>query len=237
MKIGLLNDTHLGITTDGQLKRCFKNLAEKEPDLIIHAGDYCGATWGHKTLRVTCELMREQFPDIPILSVIGNHDRWSGQRPGLTQFKENMEQVEQAFKVNKVHFLDTMGIYPTGNVTIMGCSGWYHERPDTNDWNFLPKWIEGDTHAYLQKQADETLLRLTQSLDVKQVGEIRLFVSHFPVKDCNPWDGNPHTGEILEQFFDVDYFVSGHSHGLKNGPRHFRTATDYGLPDSLVIEL
>lgn len=235
IRIGILNDTHLGITKIGALTRCFERLAEQKPDIIIHAGDYCGATEGHRTLRVTCELLRKTFPDTPILSVIGNHDYWAGPSPSLAEFLENYRLILQAFKDSNIHFLDTDGIWRQDDITILGESGWYHTYPTSNDWNFIPKGIDGDTHLWLQRKSydrlDEKLSQLTNS------DTTRIFVSHFPILDCNPWDGNPNVGKLLKDEYGVKYFISGHSHGAKNGPLHYRSDSDYYVPTYTTLEV
>lgn len=234
MKIGILNDTHLGLTTDGQLKVCFRELAKQHaPDMIVHAGDYCGATHGHRALRLTCEMMRDIFPEIPIISVIGNHDFWCGKNPSLHDFTDNYEKVKEAFKNNRIHFLDEDGIFRIEDLTFFGCTGWYHERRDSNDWNFIPKFIEGDTQAYLNKRANDILHAQLGALTEKDT--TRLFVSHFPVVDCFPWDWNPNIGEMLEKHYNVKRFISGHSHGIQTGPRHYRSSSDYGKPAYFVF--
>lgn len=160
---------------------------------------------------------------------------WSGPNPSVADFLENYRLILQAFKESAIHFLDKDGIWRQDGVTILGHSGWYHTRPTSNDWNFIPKNIEGDTHHYLQKLAYQELDATLSSLDEDDT--TRVFVSHFPVLDCNPWDGNPTTGELLKNEFGVKYFISGHSHTAQNGPLHYRSNSDYYNPTYTMLRI
>ena len=229
-----MNDTHLGITKPAALNRCFERLKKEDIDIIVHAGDYCGGRYAHKTLGLTIRMLRTIFPTIPIMTVLGNHDFYT-KTPTQLSFNKNYELIKTIFKTHHIHFLDEDGIFRHQGISIIGCSGWYHERPDSNDWNFIPNDIEGDTHSYFQKRSyqllDKNLSQLTDE------DKFRIYVSHFPVIDCNPWDGNPHTGEILEKEFNIHFFISGHSHARKNGPKHFRSRSDYYCPDYELLNI
>lgn len=235
IKIGILNDTHLGLTTAEELKECFKTLALRKPDMIIHAGDYNGGEDGNFAVRKTCQLLRRTFRYIPIFSVVGNHDLWQPE-PSLENFFLNYDLVCKAFKASHITFLDEE-VHFLDDITIVGESGWYHVLPLSNDWNFIPKHIEGDTHAYLNQLSHKRLEEKLKEIGEKRPNEKRIFVSHFPVIDCMPWDGNPKIGKMLKDQFGFDYFISGHSHFEKNGPIHYRTNSDYGRPHSKVIEI
>jgi predicted MPP superfamily phosphohydrolase len=233
MRIGILNDTHLGITSKKVVQQCIHALAVIKPDIIIHAGDFSGGMMGYGALGVTCRMLRREFPEIPILAVLGNHDLWAGKNPTVSSFTRNKNLCVKAFSDNNIHFLDEKGVYRIGGVTFMGHTGWYNTVPDSNDWLYIPRYMEGDTHSLLQKQAHSALEAQLASL-IKEDENI-VFVSHFPVRDCNPWDGNPNMGTLLSEQYGVKYFISGHSHGLLKGPVHFRTATDYYKPQSFLM--
>lgn len=85
--IGLLGDTHIGITKRKSIERILKNLCINVPklDVLIHAGDYCGGVIGHKSVTSTLKLIREYLPTTPYLSVIGNHDCLSEDTEILTR--------------------------------------------------------------------------------------------------------------------------------------------------------
>ena len=107
MKILLTSDTHLGLTKELDLRRLFKRMATLAADLVIHAGDYSGGFTGNKLVSLTCAMMRDAMPDVPVVTVIGNHDYWSGTgqskgrgrhgrnyaKPTRQQFDENLESL------------------------------------------------------------------------------------------------------------------------------------------------
>jgi predicted phosphohydrolase len=166
---------------------------------------------------------------------MGNHDFWADKQPSLDRFILNYDKAVEAFKTYNIHFLDCDGVFSFRGLTVVGCSGWYLNRPDSNDWNFIPKYIEGDTHLYMLKKAEYLLQKNLDQLSRKDKN--RVFMSHFPVMDCNHWDWNPRFGEMLHERYNINYFISGHSHGEKNGPMHFRSATDYYKPQFKILEI
>lgn len=233
MKLAILNDTHIGLTKYKEIIRCLVELQKENPDVIVHAGDFNGGKCGYKHVRSTINIMREHFPSTPILVVLGNHDWWT-ERPVLNQFVYNVAKIREIFKDKNIHWIDEDGPWRKDGVVVTGSSGWYNTMPESNDWNFIPKFIQGDTHSYFLKRDKDIL---NQNLVFTDQDLVRIFMSHFPVQDCNPWDGNQKFGDLLRTEFGIKYFISGHSHGELNGPTHYRTATDYGIVRSKVIEV
>lgn len=235
-RIVIFNDTHLGITKIGALTRCFEKAAREKPDVIVHAGDFCGGRRGFPTLNRTVEVMRKVFKAIPIVTVMGNHDYYCDAESSVSDFVKNYDACLGSFNKHGIHFLDVCGNFRLGNgVVITGASGWYHTRPDSNDWHWIPLYIEGDTHSYILKNqeyiADKNLR------DLKPTDTTRIYLSHFPVRDCNSWDGSQRMGDIIEEDYKIDYFLSGHSHGELSGPKHFRTSSDYHKPSFKIIDI
>ena len=157
----------MGLNKEPELRRLFRPMGAMEPDLVIHGGDYSGGFTGHKLVTLTCAMMRDAMPDVPVLTVIGNHDYWSGVgppkgrgrhgmeygKPTRQQFDENMEGMRKAFKDHRFWFLDDDGVYRDERfpgLVIAGHSGWYARRVDTNYCDYLPTDFNGmDPHRHM----------------------------------------------------------------------------------------
>jgi hypothetical protein len=160
---------------------------------------------------------------------------WSGGSKSISDYQENQERILKAFDANKIHYLDRDGTYKKDGLAVTGASGWYHIRPNSNDWLWMPSHIEGDTHLWLQKRSVEILERNLAQLDAGDT--VRIFLSHFPVQDCTSHDWSERLGDAVAEQYGIDYFVSGHSHGILTGPKHFRTATQYSKPTFGILEV
>jgi len=73
LKICLISDTHLNITTSKQIKLMMKDIIKEDFDLLVHAGDYCGGQTGNKSVTPTIKIIRDLYAG-PFLTTIGNHD-------------------------------------------------------------------------------------------------------------------------------------------------------------------
>lgn len=263
MKILLTSDTHYGITKLKAIRKMLEEGKTEEPDVLIHAGDYCGGRNGHKTLGATVELMREIFPDIPMVSVIGNHDYWcTGKKfklpmgghgwknPDVMTFEENYKKIIDTFEENRIHFLDVHGVYIHDDFPfhkIVGHSGWYNNpNPPTNDEAYLPRGIEGNTNNWLFKKAMDELDKNLSHLDKFYDPDIDtvLFVSHFPVIPGNDYKGgfeqfggNAGIGKIMQEQYNCGYFLEGHSHKLENGPLKYNCGSDYCNPKYKLLKV
>lgn len=266
MKIAQISDTHIGITTEGQLKVCFEKAAEENPDVVVHCGDYGGTTEGGKCVRRTVKLLRKYFPDTPIVSTIGNHDYWCSGKlklivgwdgnakyvrgaPGPEDFKKNLEVIRDAFREANVHFLDKEGVYVHPlfkHVVFIGASGWYsNPNPPTNDRRWLPIGLEGDTNRLILKTTEDDLFRAEETLKDFESWQTLIFVSHFPVINT----GRDYKGafedfswrESIADFFVAKYncqhFLCGHAHQLHKGPLRYECGPDYYRPTYQIIEV
>lgn len=210
MKIAQISDTHLGITTEGQLRVMFRDLAKKDFDLIVHCGDWCGGVMGHRKVRDTLRLLRKYLPNQPVIATIGNHDYWchSNKRkkvmdfytgrtryipakPGPDDYLNNLKLIEEHFEDHNVHFLDRKGIYvhpDFPSIVFIGVSGWYaNPYPPTRDASWLPLGMDGDTHRYILRNTERDLHRYEESLkDFDASWQNLVFVSHFPVINTGP---------------------------------------------------
>jgi predicted MPP superfamily phosphohydrolase len=241
-----LSDTHLGIIPlrqiELQLKKAVKE--DKSIDMIVHCGDYCGGIKGYKSVRTTVALIRKYFPQTTYLSVIGNHDYWSKNTnrsiPTLRSHVENYNKILEIFKAHNVHFLDVDGPFVLGDYIFIGHSGWYTKfNPDTNDKNFIPQHIEGNTNMYLYNEANKTIDKQMQIIDNIYVPEKSkvIFVSHFPVIctgdewgfDNFAW--SPTIGKIVQMTYDCKYFLNGHAHERHKGPLKYETGPNRDYKD------
>lgn len=238
MRIAQISDTHIGITTEGQLKAMLKRLQQdpKGFDVLVHCGDY-GGTWeGAPCVKRTVRLMRKAFPDKPIVSTIGNHDYWCKsskrkrveywdgsvkyvkQAPGPDDFYANLGVIAATFKEAGIHYLDKDGPYTHPDflgITLLGASGWYTNlNPSTRDAQCMPIGMHGNTHQFILKSTEGDLRRSEDQLGPWGPGRQLVFVSHFPVVNT----GNDYKG-AFESFswgeFWSKYFIQEY------GCRHF----------------
>lgn len=247
MKIALISDTHLGITDSGEIRKMLNKLKSKEFDVLVHAGDYSGSHNGYETLTETLKHIREFIPDKPFISTIGNHDFWckpDDETPAsLSSYHENYKAIQDAFKLYNVSFIDE-GIVKINDFVFMGVSGWYQNlSPPTNDKNFLPIGINGDTNSFLLKRS-ETLLN-EQMLYIKEPHETVVFISHFPVinrgrdykGNFQEFNWSETIYNLIKEQYDCKYFLEGHSHKRHEGPEKYNCGPDYYRPNFLIINV
>jgi Icc-related predicted phosphoesterase len=251
MRILLTSDTHLGITTKKSIKKMLDAIDPRSFDVLVHAGDFSGTTYGAKAVRDTVKLVREFFPTKPFITVLGNHDYWCvtgkpGSKPSLSSFTENLDQIMETFKEHNVHFLDTDGVWSHDSfpmIHILGVSGWYKNmNPPTNDKKYMPYGLEGNTDGHLLMKAEKILMTQVDSMKEKTYEKI-VFVSHFPVVkvetdrefDLFSWDHR--ISEFIEDELGEAIFLNGHSHQNNNGPKRFECGSDYMSPKYKIIEI
>jgi predicted phosphohydrolase len=234
-------------------------IATENFDVLVHCGDWCGGVLGWKSIKTTLQLINASLPDKPILAVKGNHDYWcqtkkptqngiryEQQKPSIDDFNTNLEKIIQLFQEYKVHFLDNDGVYKHNNIHIAGVSGWYNNgNPPTNDQNFLPLGMDGDTHRFMLREAEKKFRNLVDN-DLKTFDknkDILVFVSHFPVikppqdSKFELYSWSSHIGDFLQEEYNCKYFLNGHAHQLHKGPLRYECGSDYQKPKYQIIEV
>jgi len=247
MRILQISDTHNGITKLKTIKEVFKQAANESPDLLMHCGDYSGGQTGHKHVRLTANLMRDYFPNTPIVTVLGNHDYWAGPSPAPVDFAYNYGRIKEIFESHKIHFMDEAGIYKSDDIAIIGCSGWYSSlNPPTNDRLYLPSHVEANTNRWMERKARSIFLKQLDQLD-DIYGEYitTAFISHFPVIDAGNerkgafeefcWDAS--IGALMQSDYACKYFFCGHAHQLHTGPLRYESGSDYYNPKYQLVEI
>ena len=234
MKILYTSDTHYGHSskTKNIHEAFLKKGAEKNPDIIIHAGDI----ESHKLEHFKCSLkmFREYFPDIPILVTLGNHDWWNATKgTGPTMYDtyyrveftptKTMSQIkkfhQEVFGKYDIHYLEESPYLEKEGIKIYGYDGWYHyPEPLTNDGlrimgrGFDHKKFQDRTH----KNVNKILMKLENNFLENQDKTI-ILVSHFDLTPDPGWEGLAGNPRYLDFFRDhVDYFIVGHSHQKRN---------------------
>ena len=253
------------ITSPKALRKMFKAMAQEDFDLLIHCGDYNGGSKGAGAVKLTLDMIRAEMPEIPILSVLGNHcfyhpgkrlrfaDCIPGVRthghPSFAQFQINYDKICQTFKDNNVHFLDEDGIYQNPDfpeVIICGHTGWYNfPDPPTIDANYLPLALEGHTHKYMERRARAAFFKQLDALDKFYDAKIHelIFVSHFPVINSvddqkgsfEMFSWDERLGDMLQEDYKCKFFLNGHSHRLCKGPLRWESGSDYYNPKYHII--
>jgi len=257
------SDTHEGLTKRKWIKKLAEDIAKEDFDILMHNGDYSGGAQGRKLLRSTVEILRAHNPDKPFVSVIGNHDYWcrtertrksldafgnkTYRNPKQSDYDLNYFEICKTFKENNVHFLDEDGPFRFKEIVIFGHTGWY-SNPQvvfaSNDFNYLPLMIEGDTNRWMQKKAQDGLYRNVDALTDEDKQKTLVYASHFPViktPSCNHLfdllSASTSLGEWLQEDYGVRYFFCGHAHKLHKGPLRYESGSDYFHPRYHIVEV
>jgi hypothetical protein len=259
-KIILYSDWHLGITKDKTIVRAFNEIKEHKPDLVVNAGDNNGGWYGAKATHTILMRHREVMPDVPTVAVLGNHEHWvrgrkarfngdvfgrSYGRPSFESWRLNYQDIIKTMQKFSVHFLDLDGPWRSPEhpgIAVVGHTMWYEKAdPPTNDLLHMPYHVDGDTHAYMRRNAYREVL---DSLDkLTDQDTTRIFVSHFPVIDASgdtefaEYSSSKVFGENLKETFGISKFLCGHAHQRHEGPLRFEAGSQYGKPRFLILEI
>lgn len=247
MKIALSSDVHYGCTGNvaNKIEKMFNKIKDENVDALILAGDLASHTQHH--YKRCIETARNILPDIPILTVRGNHDMWDGMhRKDKASEKRMLYQIyeyhEKIYRFNNIHHLDDP--YILGDVTIFGFDGWYHlPDPKTNDKHWMPLMHEGcPTGSYLSAKSFKDFERILYQYDNKTT-EKTILISHFPSivieGDRHEFNASPRFLPEIKERFDVVCY--GHSHKfmdqIEDDTRFLNCGSDYGKPQYIIFEL
>lgn len=247
-KVALTSDLHLGLTSEKSIRKVLRSINKYGPDIYINAGDNCGGYNCAVSVASVCRFESEELGEGVVKAhVLGNHDLWLGTkrrgnvwRPSLAAWSEAQAKIRNTFKTNGVHFFDEDGVLRINGWALVGHSGWYGgtKMPSTNDFNYLPIGIEGDTHRFLHRRFYTSIFRQADSLTEKD--KRRACVTHFPLviqEASNDFAGDVCVGNVLREDFGVTKFFNGHFHERHEGPLRYEAGSDYYKPRWLAVEL
>lgn len=239
MKIAKVSDTHYGFDHKTHeihvkvLREIAKMYKDGEIEALLHAGDWV-ISEQHQVMR-TWKLFRKELGDLPIWTVMGNHDHWDYSSWGLPLAKRRwrtkhingksygaMENDWETWAGEfDISLLEPHGpiVKPEKNLAIYGFNGWYEEvPPNTNDSNFMPKYHESaPIHSYLRykagKKVDECMEH-AEEIKKKYPGIKTLLLTHHPSYNFEPeWafmSANMRWMPFIAEHFD--FYCVGHSH-------------------------
>jgi predicted phosphodiesterase len=260
LRILLIADWHLGLTSEGSIRKqlgLMQDIHKENPvDCVVNSGDYCGGQCGWRSVKTISKWTRDYFPDTPILSTLGNHDKWLEGRKRRSDginysedrlrtaamFHDSLDRVREAFKAQSVHFLDEDGPWRKDHYCILGHTLWYQSpSPPTNDGGWLPLEIDGKpTMEWLTAAWNADLQKSLDKLGKTDV--VRIFASHFPIIETNnPVDAafaGPYSlYRVLKDHYGFGTFLNGHTHRLVAEPGHWCVGSDYYNPRFLLVEI
>jgi len=241
MKILALTDTHCGFGPKTHLKlEKYFNMLKKdcEFDIIVHSGDWISHK--QKQWKTIFSIIRRVFPDIPIMGVMGNHDRWNykGKHTSVAEWEK---VTLQTWKDYRIRYLPNEP-YITDEVEIYGFDGWYQELdPPTND-KFQMKFTDPEIMRVFSKRSNDQATKAIESL--WDIGEKKkkIVVTHFNIYGQYR-EGHLIFGDTkLFQYLrgTADLVIEGHTHrplDVKvDGTRIVNVGSDYEFPNFLILD-
>lgn len=208
-------------------------------DAVIHCGDWI-ANNQHQLPR-TFKMFREALGDLPILGVLGNHDRWSQEYWNTSLSRRAYASPEAKLSLSameiqhrdwaaefNIHLLERTP-FVFKDVVVYGFNGWYgNANPPTNDAANMPRIYEtAPTHAYLSHQAGKELDWIFG--DIEKIGEgvKKICVTHFPPYTKSPgyeaYCANESYLDFITEKFDL--LLVGHSHREEDWINEFKGHT------------
>lgn len=240
----LTSDLHYGFEgryTEGRLARFYRELQDKKPDILVIAGDL---SQGVEYVEPCSAQLREHFPELPVLAVLGNHDYWGTHKPNRG-FIGHVRRVQDVLKNYNIYYLPTRGPFIFHDHIFYGFDGWYwSSSPPTNDQYFMPKSMDDvkiHDYMYMRSRYDaEHILKTVEGGDGFD-REHRYIVTHFEPND-SLFGGNTHWLDPFSLHFSN--MLTGHMHKkaeydhANSGCRMtiHNSGSDYNEPRSKIIE-
>jgi len=234
-KFLLLADLHsgFGINTNNIIWMCLQRAKKNNVDCVIVAGDLI--SHDQNQWEPILKMLRDEFPSIPILFVMGNHDFWSDRTQTFLQIEVRRQQL---FKKYNIHNLEECD-YKINNINIMGYGGWYWlDFPPSNDCNFIHKTIEGiPFNDYLFAKARKSVDRIVNSI---KKSKKTIVVSHFLTNDESMGTLSEFKDRIIDANNGKLMLVYGHIHREiiehKKDYDMYVIGADYNKPQYLIVD-
>lgn len=242
MNVLLTGDTHQGWSHNTHiiLRKFWERHQRGDFSAIIHVGDW--ATYTFRQNEKSFRLIRQMFPAIPIMTVLGNHDFWK-RKGDEADFDEIMDMNRMWMFDNGIHYLSDEPCV-MGNIVFLGFDGWYFQGSSvTKDEMRMPIFNEG-VHSFMSKRAHEGL---TKVLETETGGRKVVVVTHF--SPVNAYGDNVNSREYLganPRYVDFirqksNLICVGHSHKrytvMKEHCRIVDSGGSYDKPASMILNL
>jgi len=248
MKLTKTSDTHYGFSQrthrihETFLNNLYEEIVNNGSKALLHAGDWnCNK---QDQLYRSLKMFRKYLPNIPIVTVRGNHCLWDWQKKGTRRLLwGEMQRIHaEWFKEHDIHHLENDGPVIIDNTIIVGWDGWYHDiNVDSNDASQMIGNIDGQpTHYYQNRRAHKAFEKIVD-MDLSMYDKV-IGMTHMPpwTKGTNRLDmiSNPAILPIAKEKFDI--FVTGHSHDYRNrfsdGLYLINSGSDYDKPKWLTFD-
>ena len=244
MKIIVTTDTHWGFTIIGDQANItmLNKIKDEKKDALLHCGDWGSTSFADRYNY--WKLVRSTLgKDLPIGTIMGNHDWWAGQffrlyATPISPYEVYLQNMDILKEFDIVPLFDEMELQEEGGKTlfIKGFDGWYRDDVRTNDQNYIPGFRPLGIE-WLQKRSHNQFGDCIKSIgEAKDKGNITMLVTHFGFieEDAkNDWKARSSAMDTFgramepqyfgnnlkyEDFLDkVDYMCYGHSHSPFSG--------------------
>lgn len=254
-------DTHYGMSANTHsahekfLEKVAQTVSEQNIQFIAHCGDWTSSK--QDQFYRSMSMFRKYLPNIPIITVRGNHDFWDydlwfqfrkkGRSRSYSKYSCKtyglmMEQHRKWFEQFGIHHVD-MGEFVIDDVVFLGFDGWYdHLDPPTNDKQMMYGFIESaPTFHYLNYKAHKDLEKLLAT-DTDRYRAV-VGMTHFPSftedEKYRLFCANAKYHQFLTEKCDV--LLLGHSHRqvdcVENECRVVNPGSDYDSPRFVTITI
>lgn len=240
MKVCLTSDSHYGFSelTEELLQETLENIANENPDILLHAGDWASTTLAE--FEACVKLFRKHLPKTVIVGALGNHDLWD------VNSKNKMDTVSDHFRKLNAIFLNNNILSSYINfkesISFTAMQSWYKSaNPPSNDKFYMPDGAQA--HVAMISEArisyGKTLEHLKQLPDFKHV-----VISHF-----TPYNYRYGYTSMCGPLAPFDDLISENAHTICLGHSHehqnekilntsvLNAGADYNDPKFIMFEV